>query len=189
MDDLAVAPEGKPANLLVRHARHDLLDDLLALAAHDHVDIRAALEQLLDFQGCLVAPDDDRDLIGQLGDEVADSVELRVPADADAHEIDVPADERAERRRVLVGLLIAEVELGHFADQVFHAGDDVLQAGGREQTHNRRRVGEIWVQRENVLVFSHDRDLPFDLINPTLPIEPCPTVSRRPFKHQDNSRP
>ncbi len=155
VDDMAVAPEGKPPNLLVRHARHNLLDNLLALAAHDHVDVGAAFEQLLDFQGRLITPDDRGDFIGQLGNEVADSVELRVPADADAHEIDVPADERAERRRVLVGLLVAEVEERHLADQVFHAGDDVLQAGGREQTHNRRRMGEIRVQRKNVFVCSH----------------------------------
>jgi hypothetical protein len=100
------------------------------------------------------------DLIRQSGDEIADSIELRVPADADAHQIDVPADKLAQRRRVLVSLLIAEVGEGYFAGQVFHTRDDILQAGGREQMHDRRRVGEIRIQCESVLLSSYDRDIP-----------------------------
>jgi len=152
--------------------------DLLALAANDHVDVRTSLEQFLDLQGGLVAPDDDRDLVGQLGDEVANPVELRMPADADAHEIDVLADERAERGRVLVDLLVAKVELGHLADQVFHAGDDVLQAGGREQTHDRRRMSEVRVQCEDVFVLGHNWESPFNLINRTFALQSCLSVPR-----------
>ncbi len=98
--DPPVPPVGEPANVLVRDARDDLPDDLLALAAYDHVDVRTSLEQVLDLLRRLVAPDDRGDLIGQLRDELADPLEPGLPAHADAHQIDLAADERAERLRV-----------------------------------------------------------------------------------------
>ncbi len=117
----------------IRDARHDLLDDLLALAAHDRIDIRTTREQVLDFQGRLVAADDGGDLVGQLGDELADRVEARPPDDTDAQQIDFLADEFAEHPRVLVGFFVAKVENRHLADQALHTRRNVLQAGRGKQ--------------------------------------------------------
>ena len=44
VDDVSVLSIGEPANVPARDPRDDLLDDLLALAAHDHIDIRTTLE-------------------------------------------------------------------------------------------------------------------------------------------------
>jgi hypothetical protein len=86
-------PARKAPNLLVRHARHDLFDNLLTLAAHDHVDIRAALEQLLDFQ--VARTPDDGGHFQEVARGVADLLETRPPAGADTV-IDSPADQGAE---------------------------------------------------------------------------------------------
>ena len=59
---------------------------------------------MLDFQRGLITSDDGGDLIGQLADEVADLLETRPPSDADAYQIDLVPDERAERLGILVGL-------------------------------------------------------------------------------------
>jgi hypothetical protein len=64
VDDLPVPPPGEPADVLPGGAHDDLADDLLALAAHDPVDVRAAVEQVLDLLRRLVAPDDRGDLRG-----------------------------------------------------------------------------------------------------------------------------
>ena len=49
VDDASALSIGQPVNVLAPPPRDDLLDDLFALTAHDHVDIRTTLEQVLDF--------------------------------------------------------------------------------------------------------------------------------------------
>jgi hypothetical protein len=84
VDNSAVFPIGKSTDVFVRNPRDNLLDDFLALAPDDHVDIRATLKQNLNFLRCLVASDDCANFRGQLRDKIADSFELKVPSDADA---------------------------------------------------------------------------------------------------------
>ena len=155
VDDSSVGPIGKPADILVRDPRDDLFDDLFALTSHDHVDIRTTVEQVLDFLRCFVASDDRGDLTRQLGDEIADVLELGLPSDADAYQIDLGPDEPAEHLRVLVGPLVPKVEKRHLADQVLHARGDVLQAGRRENSHDDGRIPEIRIQSENVFILYH----------------------------------
>ena len=155
VNNLAVFPIGKSTDVFVRNPCDDLLDDFLALASDDHVDIRATLKQNLDLLRCLVASDDCADLGRQLRDKIADTLELEVPSDADAQKIDFVPDESAERLRVLVRLLIPKVEECDLPHQVFHARDDVLEAGRRENPDECGRVSKIRVQCKGVLELDH----------------------------------
>ena len=47
---------------------------------------------------------------------------------------------------------MAKVKKSYLADEVFHAGNNVLQAGGREHAHGGRAIPEIWVEAKNVFV-------------------------------------
>jgi hypothetical protein len=156
VDDAPVLPVRKPTDILARHPRDDLLNDLFALTPHDHVDIRATAKKGLDFLRCFMASDDRKHLRRQLGHEITDLVEAGFPRDAYTKEIDFVFDETAEYSRVLVGLLIPKVKEGHLSDEVFHACGDVLEAGWREKSLDRpSRIPEIRVQGENVLVSNH----------------------------------
>jgi hypothetical protein len=155
VDDAAVPAIGKSLYILVWNSRDDLFDDLFALASHNHVDIGAALEQILDIKRGLVAPHDCADLIRQRRDKVTYLLEPRCPLDADAQKVYLFPDELAQCPGILVGPLIAKVEKCDLTDQVFHARGNILKPGWREYPHGDGRIANARVQGESVFEFSH----------------------------------
>ena len=155
VDNSAVPAIGESTDTLAGQAGSDLSDDLLSLTAYDHVDIRATLEQVFDVQGGFVASGDGGHFMRQPRDEITSVLEPGLPPEGDAQQVDLGANERAEHLRVLVAAFMPQVEKRDFADQVLHARDDVLQAGRRENPPGGRRIPEVGVQSENVLVLDH----------------------------------
>jgi hypothetical protein len=146
VDDLAVLTIGKPADILVRDSGNYIFDNFFAFAPHDHVDVRAMLEQVLDFQRCLVASDDRGDFGWQLGNEIADVFKVGFPLYTDTKQIDLIPDEFTECFQVLISRLVPKVEERYFADEIFHTGDYILKAGRRKNRHCRSAASEIRIQ-------------------------------------------
>ena len=160
VDDSAVPAIGESADIRAGDPRGDLSDDLFALTSYDHVDIRATVKQVFDVQRCLVASDDRGHLMRQLSDEITSVLEPGLPSEGDAHQVDLGPNERAEHFRVLVVAFMPQVEKRDLADQIFHARDDVLKAGRRENPPGGGRIPEVGVQSKNVFVLDHITIIP-----------------------------
>ncbi len=146
MDNSAILPIRKTPNILVRDPGDDLLDNIFALTSYDHVDIGTTLEQVLHFKRRFVTANNRADLGRQLRYEITDLLELRFPPNADAQQVNPAGDKLAKDLRLAVSAFISKIEERNFADQVFHARDDILQAGRRKHPHRCGRIPEIRVQ-------------------------------------------
>jgi hypothetical protein len=144
VNDVTVFPIGQSENILGRDPGDNLPNDLFALAPDNQVDIRTAIEKEFDVQGGFVSPDNGGHFRGQLSDILADFGKSKSPANGNAEQIDLVPDELAQLFRVLIPLFIPKVEKSDFADQVLHAGGDVLQAGRGENPHRAGAISEKW---------------------------------------------
>ena len=116
VDDSSVLPVGKSTDILVWSSRDNLLDDLFALASYDHVNVRAALEQIFNFLCCFVASNNCTNPRGELRQEGTDILKSGFPSDADTYKIDLIPYKFAECLRVLKGALMSKVEKGYLTD-------------------------------------------------------------------------
>jgi hypothetical protein len=155
VDDSSILPIGKPTYILEWDSRDDLFDNLLALTAYDHIDIRTTVKQILDLFRRFIPSDDGTDLTRQPGDKITDFLKLRFPSDTHAEQIDPVPDVIAEYLRILVSLLMPKVEKRYLADQVFYARSNVFQSGRRKNSDECGRIPKIGVECKNLSVFDH----------------------------------
>ncbi len=146
---------GKPADLRKRDPLDNLLDDFFPLAPYDHIDVRTAVEEVLNLFRRLAAADNRGDFPGQLADEVAYALESAVPLDPDAQQIHLPSDEPVQRSRILEPLGVTEVQKRDLVDEPLDARGDILQPGGREHTHRGGGAAEAGIQHQCMLVSCH----------------------------------
>ena len=69
------------------------MNSLLAFPANYTINVGASLKNVLHVLGCLPASDDGRPIRGELADILTYFVVSRLPINADANQINIPADE------------------------------------------------------------------------------------------------
>ena len=155
VDDSAVLAVGEAEDIHTGEPRRDLSNDFFALTSYNHVDIRATVKQVFDVKRCLVASGDRGHLKRQLSDEMTRVFESGLPSDGDAQQVDLGPNKRAEHFRILVVAFMPQVEKCDLADQVFHARNDILKTGRRENPPGGCRIPEVGVQSKNVFILDH----------------------------------
>jgi len=119
------------------------LDSLLAFPPNYNINVGASLKNVLHILGGLPTSKDDRLIKGQLADIVTYFPVSRLPINADANQISIPANELGHLLRRLQRLIVTEIDEADPVHMTLQSGRHVLQPRRREDPQDQAPIYQI----------------------------------------------